>query len=70
VVTREDYADATDILRAGTGGGATSSSYRNKMNESRPHNAWAQRIILRARAFGVVHDHVSFVDLLAAGLPQ
>jgi citrate lyase beta subunit len=26
VVTREDYADATDILRAGTGGGATSSS--------------------------------------------
>ncbi|HEX3547546.1 MAG TPA: HpcH/HpaI aldolase/citrate lyase family protein [Mycobacterium sp.] len=68
VVTHEDFTDATDIIRTNNGGGVTSSSYRNKMNESKPHNAWAQRTMLRASAFGVAHEHVSFLDLLAAGL--
>ena len=68
VVTHEDFTDATDIIRTNSGGGVASSSYRNKMNESKPHNAWAQRTMLRAFAFGVAHQHVSFLDLLAAGL--
>lgn len=68
VVTREDFTDATDIIRTNNGGGVSSSSYRNKMNESKPHNAWAQRTMLRASAFGVAHEDVTFLDLLAAGL--
>jgi citrate lyase beta subunit len=68
VVTHEDFTDATDIIRTNNGGGVTSSNYRNKMNESKPHNAWAQRTMLRALAFGVAHQHVSFLDLLEAGL--
>ena len=68
VVTHEEYLDATDILGTAGQGGVTSSSYRNKMNESKPHAAWARRTLLRARAFGVARADVSFVDLLAACL--
>lgn len=67
VVTHEEYSDATDIL--GTqGGGATASSYRNKMNEAKPHSAWARRTMQRAAAFGVANPDISVVDLLGVGL--
>jgi citrate lyase beta subunit len=67
VVTYEEYADATDILgQHGAGGGVVASRYGNKMNESKPHLAWAERILLRAAVFGVAAEDVSFVDLLAA----
>ena len=65
----EEYADACDILGADmAGGGVRASSYRNKMNEARPHRAWAERTMRRARVFGVAAEDVSFVDLLAAGI--
>ncbi|MHA3703423.1 HpcH/HpaI aldolase/citrate lyase family protein [Jatrophihabitans sp. YIM 134969] len=67
VVTHEEYSDATDILVT-QGGGATASSYRNKMNESKPHMAWARRTLQRAAAFGVAHPEISVVDLLGVGL--
>ena len=70
VVTSEEYADACDVLATNAGGGAAASSFRNKMNESKPHTAWARRTMLRADAFGVARDDVSFVDLLGAGLHQ
>jgi citrate lyase beta subunit len=70
VVTHEEYLDATDILGTAGHGGVASSSYRNKMNESKPHAAWARRTMLRARAFGVAREDVSFVDLLAACLAR
>lgn len=67
VVTSEEYADATDILRqSAAGGGVRASSYGNKMNEAKPHRAWAERILLRAAVFGVAAEDVNFVDLLAA----
>ncbi len=66
VVTAEEYDDARDIVGRG-GGGATTSSRRNKMNESKPHRAWAERMLRRAAVFGVAAEGVSFVDLLAAG---
>ena len=50
-------------------GGVAASGYRNKMNEAKPHRAWAERTMLRARVFGVSGEHVSFVDLLGAGDP-
>ena len=35
------------------------------MNESKPHTAWARRIMARAHAFGVANAATtSFVDLL------
>ncbi|HJQ43257.1 MAG TPA: HpcH/HpaI aldolase/citrate lyase family protein [Jatrophihabitantaceae bacterium] len=68
VVTHEEYLDATDVLSAGSTGGAAASPYGNKMNESKPHLAWAERTVLRSRAFGVAAEDVSFVDLLGACL--
>jgi len=68
VVTHEDYDDAMDVSMTATAGGATASRYRNKMNEANPHLAWAHATLLRARAFGVAHEDVSFVDLLEASV--
>jgi len=70
VVTHEEYCDACDVLGTRSGGGVTSSAYRNKMNESKPHSAWARRTVLRAAVFGVANADISFVDLLGAGLHQ
>ena len=67
VVTHEEYQDALDVLGR-TDGGAAASAFRNKMNESKPHAAWATRIVERARVFGVARPETSFVDLLGAGL--
>ncbi len=64
VVTLEEYTDATDILATSRAGGVVASAYRNKMNESKPHTAWARRILARAHAFGVANQSTSFVDLL------
>lgn len=65
VVTYEEHADATDILGEHSGG-VRVSRYRNKMNETKPHLAWAGRILRRAAVFGVAAEDVSFVDLLGA----
>jgi citrate lyase beta subunit len=70
VVGQEEYADACDVLTTEARGGAAASSFGNKMNESKPHTAWARRVLRRADAFGVAREGVSFVDLLGAGLYQ
>jgi citrate lyase beta subunit len=67
VVTHEEYCDATDILGV-PAGGAMASSYANKMNEAKPHRAWAERLLRRSRVFGVAAEDVGFVDLLDAAL--
>jgi citrate lyase beta subunit len=69
VVSHEEYSDAVDILRPERGGGGVlRSAYTNKMNEVKPHRAWAERTMQRAEIFGVAREDVSFVELLAAGL--
>ncbi|MGP3971188.1 HpcH/HpaI aldolase/citrate lyase family protein [Streptomyces sp. 6N223] len=69
VVSHEEFSDAADILRTGPdGGGVLRSAYTNKMNEVKPHRAWAQRTVLRAELFGVAREGVDFVDLLATGI--
>jgi citrate lyase beta subunit len=70
VVSFEEHRDASDVLQAGRAGGVLASGHRNKMNEIGPHTAWARLTMLRAQAFGVAADNVSFVDLLAASLPR
>ncbi|WP_233159458.1 HpcH/HpaI aldolase/citrate lyase family protein [Pseudonocardia sp. MH-G8] len=70
VVPYEQHRDAADVLDSGTSGGVLASVRRNKMNEVRPHAAWARQTMLRAKVFGVAADGVSFVDLLAASLSR
>ncbi|MFE3196753.1 HpcH/HpaI aldolase/citrate lyase family protein [Embleya sp. NPDC055664] len=71
VVTHEEYCDAGDILaESAAGGGVLRSAYTNKMNEVKPHRAWAQAVMRRAHAFGVAREDVTFVDLLAAGVME
>ncbi|MFG2885804.1 HpcH/HpaI aldolase/citrate lyase family protein [Streptomyces sp. NPDC048297] len=70
VVSHEEFSDAQDILRPERGGGGVlRSAYTNKMNEVKPHRAWAERTLLRAEVFGVAREDVGFVELLAAGIP-
>ncbi|MBQ0830164.1 HpcH/HpaI aldolase/citrate lyase family protein [Streptomyces tagetis] len=69
VVSHEEYCDARDILRPERGGGGVlRSAYTNKMNEVKPHRAWAERTLLRAEVFGVANEDIGFVELLGAGL--
>ncbi|WP_055591455.1 HpcH/HpaI aldolase/citrate lyase family protein [Peterkaempfera griseoplana] len=69
VVTHEEFSDAGDILHEDrAGGGVMRSVYTNKMNEVKPHRAWAQRIMLRAAAFGVAREDITFAELLSACL--
>ncbi|MBT2458224.1 HpcH/HpaI aldolase/citrate lyase family protein [Streptomyces sp. ISL-86] len=69
VVSHEEFSDAQDILRPERGGGGVMrSAYTNKMNEVKPHRAWAERTMLRAEVFGVAKEEVGFVDLLTAGI--
>ncbi|WP_326723396.1 MULTISPECIES: HpcH/HpaI aldolase/citrate lyase family protein [unclassified Streptomyces] len=71
VVSHEEYSDAQDILRPERGGGGVlRSAYTNKMNEVKPHRAWAERTLQRAEVFGVANEDIGFVELLAAGLPS
>ncbi|MCC3772571.1 HpcH/HpaI aldolase/citrate lyase family protein [Streptomyces sp. UNOC14_S4] len=69
VVSHEEFSDAQDILRPEReGGGVLRSAYTNKMNEVKPHRAWAERIMLRAEVFGVAREDVGFVELLGASV--
>ncbi|MBB4896570.1 citrate lyase beta subunit [Streptomyces griseostramineus] len=71
VVSHEEFSDAQDILRPERGGGGVlRSAYTNKMNEVKPHRAWAERTLLRAEVFGVANEDIGFVELLAAGLTE
>lgn len=67
VVTSEEYEDAMAVLSSPQGGVAA-SGYRNKMNEAKPHSAWASRTATRARMFGVSAPDTTFVEILAASL--
>lgn len=67
VVSHEEYLDALAIA-GNEHGGAAASPYGNKMNEMKPHQAWARRTLLRADAFGVAAADVTFVDLLEANM--
>lgn len=68
VVGHEEYCDARDVLgsAAERGGGVVGSAYANKMNEVKPHRAWAERVLGRAELFGVARAGVGFAELFAA----
>jgi citrate lyase beta subunit len=66
VVSHEEYSDAVAIAADSSSGGVLRSVYANKMNEVRPHLAWAQVTLVRAQMFGVAAEGVTFVDFLDA----
>jgi len=61
-VTREEYEDASQILD--TSGGVIKSASGNKMNEIGPHRNWAERLLMRAQAYGVVENEQSYIELV------
>lgn len=65
MVTFEEFTDAQAVLGL-TGGGAVGSATGTKMNEGKPHYTWAQAIMLRAAAFGVLKDEVDLPQVLHA----
>lgn len=58
-VTREEYEDADQILH--TSGGVVKGS--KGMNEIGPHHLWAEKIMMRARAYGVIENEASYFEL-------
>lgn len=70
VVSSEEYHDALDVAGSPRPGGVMASGSGDRMNEIRPHSAWARRTLLRAQVFGVSAPAVSFVDLLASSLSR
>jgi citrate lyase beta subunit len=66
VVSHEEFSDAVAIASDASSGGVLRSVYANKMNEVRPHLAWAQLTLVRAQMFGVAAEGVTFVDFLDA----
>ncbi|KQQ27432.1 HpcH/HpaI aldolase/citrate lyase family protein [Frondihabitans sp. Leaf304] len=67
VISHEEYLDAVAITAPGSAGVAA-SPYRNKMNEMKPHQMWAEKTLLRADAFGVASPEATFVDFLEASM--
>ena len=65
VVTHEEFSDAERIVLQSYGEiGVEKSNYGNKMNEMKPHFIWAERILLRAQAFGVLKEGYSYEHLI------
>lgn len=60
-VIKEEYDDACQILN--TSGGVVKSSQGNKMNEIGPHRNWAERIVMRAKAYGVIKNESEYIKL-------
>lgn len=60
-VTREEYEDAVQVL--GTSGGVVKSKNSNKMNEIAPHRLWAEKLVARATAYGVIENKQSYLEL-------
>lgn len=60
-VTKEEYDDACQIV--GTSGGVVKSANSNKMNEIKPHTKWAEKVVSRAKAYGVIENERSYVEL-------
>ena len=61
-VVEEEYNDAVQILN--TSGGVIKSEGGGKMNEIGPHHRWAEKIVQRAKVYGVVKNEDSVLALV------
>ena len=62
-VTKEEYEDAYQIIHHTQGGVIKGSK---GMNEIGPHYSWAEKIIMRAKAYGVLESESDFFELVEA----
>lgn len=58
-VTKDEYDDAYQIMH--TSGGVIKGT--KGMNEVGPHKAWAERIMMRAKAYGVIENEAEYINL-------
>ena len=58
-VTKDEYDDAYQIMH--TSGGVIQGT--KGMNEIGPHKAWAQRIMMRSEAYGVIEPDGRYIEL-------
>ncbi|MEN0012396.1 MAG: HpcH/HpaI aldolase/citrate lyase family protein [Solirubrobacteraceae bacterium] len=64
-VSHEEWESAVAVAAANReGDGVTASPGGERMNEPKPHGLWAERILARARTFGVLRPDHSFFALL------
>ncbi|MDO5309840.1 MAG: HpcH/HpaI aldolase/citrate lyase family protein [Planctomycetia bacterium] len=68
-VTKEEYDDACMII-GHKQGGVVKGAGSNKMNEVKPHTNWARKVVMRARAFGVIENEEAYLHLFAAAQDQ
>ena len=61
-VVEDEYNDAYQILN--TSGGVIKGS--KGMNEIGPHKRWAEKIVMRAKAYGVIKDESSYLSLFGS----
>lgn len=65
VISFEEYMDALHIIESATGEiGVKKSLFSNKMNEIKPHYYWAKKILLKSKAYGVLHEEYTHIDLI------
>lgn len=67
-VTHEEYIDALEIIMQDRQGGVSKSQYKNKMNEIKPHTLWAEKIIIRAKVYGVLNENYDCLSLISQRL--
>jgi len=65
VVTHEEYMDACAVLEENGVGGVLKSTYQNKMNEVKPHTHWAEKIVTRAKIYGVFNRGYDYLSIIA-----
>jgi citrate lyase beta subunit len=58
-VTKDEYDDAYQIMH--TSGGVIKGT--KGMNEIGPHKNWAEKIMMRAQAYGVIENDASYIEL-------
>ena len=58
-VTKDEYDDAYQIMH--TKGGVIKGT--KGMNEIGPHKNWAEKIMMRAQAYGVIENDASYIEL-------
>ena len=58
-VTKDEYDDAYQIMH--TKGGVIKGT--KGMNEIGPHKNWAEKILMRAAAYGVIENDASYIEL-------
>ena len=61
-VTKDEYDDAYQIMH--TKGGVIKGT--KGMNEIGPHKNWAEKIMMRAQAYGVIENDASYIELFGA----